>query len=163
MMKNEKTTFDVKEFLQAHRHLWWVALLALLGIALLLAGSGDGEGETASAVAPSELDVMLAYKVTLERELTALCDDVAGVSGAEVVVTLAHGSCYQYATDADGDVVRLGSGNGSTATVTVSPPAVAGVGIVCRGGNDPRVQRELTSLVSTTLGISTARIFVSGK
>lgn len=160
-MKENPTFGRVRRFLDTHRQ--WPLLLAamLLGLALLI---GRGESRTASTPTPDELDVLLFYKVTLEKEITSLCESVSGVSSAEVVVTLEEGSTRRIAYGSDGKAVIVGSGSSAAAEVlSVSPPRVAGVGVVCRGGGDPHVQRELTDLISTALGISAHRVYVSGK
>jgi len=36
-----------------------------------------------------------------------------------------------------------------------------GVGIVCRGGGDPKIQRELLLLISAACGIGTNKIFIT--
>ena len=43
----------------------------------------------------------------------------------------------------------------------VSANEVVGIGIVCRGGSDPKIQRELLSLVSAACGVGSNRIFIT--
>ena len=39
---------------------------------------------------------------------------------------------------------------------------IEGVGVVCVGGNDPAIRRELTELISAACGIRSNKIFVTG-
>jgi stage III sporulation protein AG len=92
----------------------------------------------------------------------------------QVVVTLAGGYEYVYArdlvskTDSDSytweeSYVIVGSGSAQSPLLLVKKqPEIAGVGIVCTGGADARVQNELTALVSAAFGIGTNKIHVSG-
>ena len=141
---------------------------ALLGLLLLLFGGGTDRKSTAS---DDEADVLATgserlacYESALERELEALCEAVSGVSDATVMVSFESGYSVHYEKDGDGDPTVVGSGSYAEALYdTVKPPTVAGVGIVCRGGNDPVPCRTLTELVSTTLGIPSSRVFITGK
>ena len=167
--KQEKRARGVLDYVRAKGRLWLLVGGVLLGVLLLRAGSGsdaesgtenDGGGlgslESAAALA--------AYRQALEDELETICESVAGVSQAEVMVTLGSGHRVIYVTDEKGEVETTGTGSAQQPVYrTVQPPLVEGVGIVCRGGDDPHVQRALTDLISTTLGISSNRVFVAGK
>ena len=137
---------------------------ALLGILCLLFGTQSKESDT-----PARQELMSAaeleeYKTALEGEIEALCESVAGVSSVEVMVTLECGTRVQYATDRNGDPATTGNGSSEQALyTTVRPPVVAGVAVVCRGGDHSGVQATLVELLSTALGISAGRVFVTGK
>ena len=73
----------------------------------------------------------LNTETSLETKIRTLCESVDGVSSVSVAVS----------TDRDGEVV--------------------GIGIVCRGGGDPRIQRELISLISAACGVGSNRIFIT--
>ena len=138
---------------------------ALLGLILLLVGgmSGDKaeEGEAPRQMTLAELET---YRAELEEEIEKICSSVAGVSSVEAIVTLEGGLGFVYQTDENGEIATTGSGSSQQAICkTVTPPVIAGVGIVCRGGSEPTVQKELTDLLSTALGISANRVCVVGK
>ena len=139
----------------------------LLGILLLLLGGGAFEKTSqveAEADALEDAEDLSAYQAKIEKDLEDLCDAVAGVSSVEVMVTLGSGRRIVYATDGEGDVITVGSGSSQQALYrTVQPPTVVGVGVVCKGGNDPHVQNRLTDLISTALGITSNRVYVTGK
>ena len=57
-----------------------------------------------------------------------------------------------------------GSGSGkSLVFLTEKAPAIRGIGIVCSGGGDPGVRREITSLLSSVFGIGSNCIFVTAR
>jgi hypothetical protein len=137
---------------------------------LLLVGNGIGTEAKPSGAAESETVVqedgedLAAYQKALEEELAALCEAVAGVGKVDVMVTLGSGCRVVYVTDGSGKIATTGTGSAQRAVYrTLQPPTVVGVGVVCKGGDNPHVQRALTDLVSTTLGITTNRVFVAGK
>lgn len=154
-------------FIKAKGRLWLLLGGALFGVVLLLLGGmGDrGEAQVVSTEASGEhVGEIAAYEAKLEKELEAICEAVAGVGECEVMVTLAGGYTVQYASDGEGNPATVGTGSSEEAIFhTMLPPAVAGVGIVCRGGNAPAVRQTLTDLVSTTLGIPSNRVYITGK
>ena len=141
-----------------------------LGIMLLLLGGGFGKSEgedTAAAVLPT--DSADAYAEMLEERVADICSGVSGAGRVSVLVSLKGGYRTVYAIDSQStssgyknEIVMSGSGSGKQAVVTAyENPEISGVGIVCTGGDDPRVQKEIISLVSASLGISTNKIFVA--
>ena len=120
-----------------------VLLLAVAGILLLLSGNGLfslGSGKTDAKSDPA------AYRLSLERDLAALCAEVRGVGRVTVMITLKEGEKTTYA---------------GSKTVSVSPPAILGAAIVCDGGGDAGIRTDLTRLASALLGIGANRITVS--
>jgi len=163
--KRGKSVFS---FLRHKGRPWLIGLGVLLGILLLAIGSGAGKEtvttEAKGAVHEEELSDLITYQKELEGELSKLCDAVAGVSHVEVAVTLGSGTRVVYATNEKGELETVGSGSAQKAVYrTVEPPLVTGVGVVCRGGDNAHVQNELIELLSTTLGIPSNRVFVTGK
>ncbi len=153
-------------FMKTKGRLWILLGGALLGVALLLFGGMNAENEIAEA--PDTLTAreteLVEYQTKLEKELEVLCEAVAGVGDAEVLLTLDRGFTVRYARDGEGAPVTVGTGSSEEALFeAVLPPTVAGVGIVCRGGNIPAVREALTELVSTALGISSNRVYITGK
>ena len=139
---------------------------ALLGILFLLFGGlpkqtakTDGTDGT-----KERIEALEAYRDDMQKELELLCEAADGVSDVRVLITFSGGYEAHYVTDGDGKTVTVGSGSGEAALLScLSPPTVAGVGVVCRGGNDPEVQRTLTELVASALGIPRNRVYITGK
>lgn len=137
---------------------WPLLVLALAGIALLLFG------RTATAGKDDDYDARAEeYRQRTESTLTDLCRQVRGVGKAQVFVTLECGEEYVYAKDrnAGGEDYVVKSGNGLL--LYRRTPTVAGVAVVCQGGDDPAVQNELARLLHATLGIPYSRICISSR
>ena len=90
---------------------------------------------------------------------------------AAVAVMLDGGFSYVYATDKkttssgeSSSYVTVGSGDReSLVYLTEKAPDIVGVGVVCTGGMDPTVRREVTSLLSAVFGIGSNKIYVTGR
>lgn len=157
--------------------LWIVIVGAVIGLGLLLLGSFDWpfgkSDEKESAASTDEYAQLQAYKQEISGEIARLCARVRGVGEVQVIVTLSGGYEYVYARDVQNKTgqdsstweesyVLIGSGNSQTPVLLRRlQPEIAGVGIVCQGGDDPTVQNELIALVSAAFGIGTNKIHVS--
>ena len=101
------------------------------------------------------------YKSSLTAEVTALCERVAGAGRVSLVLHFSGTEEYVYATDKSGNGGKeyvYTSGNGLL--LRVDYPAVDGVSVLCEGGDDATVRREMTALLSSLLGIGTNRIHI---
>ena len=60
------------------------------------------------------------------------------------------------------EYVIVGSGSSSSALLLCRrEPEIAGIGVVCCGGGNADVRRELLSLLSATLHVSGNRIYIT--
>ena len=166
----KKRSEGLFDFLRARGKLWLLVGGVIAGVFLLLVGSGIGtQGENTKTnenevITQENAEDLSAYQKRLEGELEVMCESVAGVGKVDVMVTLGSGCRVVYVTDEKGEVATTGTGSAQKAIYrTLQPPTVVGVGVVCKGGDNPHVQRALTDLISTTLGITTNRVFVAGK
>jgi stage III sporulation protein AG len=166
MEKEKKPLAGLWGFLKSRGRIWILLAGAIAGIALLVLGNTLGREDPVTAMeeAQDSLSELQAYTTALEEELSHLCSSVSGVGQVQVMITLREGARIVYAADGSGKPVTVGSGNTQEPLhTTLLSPVVGGVGIVCRGGNDPAIQQKLIELVSTTLDISASRVFVTGK
>ena len=157
------------------RQRWWLVLCAVAGVALILMGNRDWSflsGAKKEATV-EEQDALLAYTTLTEQRIASLCESVCGVDQVTVVVTLEGDFTYIYAMDSESierdgvteqhsTYVTVGSGSNETPVLlTRQYPRVSGIGIVCRGGGNATVRRELLSLLSATYGISSNQIYIA--
>ena len=155
-------------FIKAKK-IYFLAGLALLGVLLIILSSGRQNNEENVRESIEELDPS-AYADMLEERIEELCNRVDGVSGTYAVVTLKGGYKAIYATDiqegsssSKNQTVVIGSGSNEAAILEgYSYPEIAGIGIVCRGGDSYEVKNKLISLISSTFNISSNKIFVVG-
>ncbi|MCQ2385293.1 MAG: hypothetical protein MJ078_01260 [Clostridia bacterium] len=139
----------------------YLPLLALLGILLLLFGTQSGGKKTESNPGNAASQAAETYRANLREEAETLCRKVCG-DEVYVVLTLESTQSTVYARDTDGvreTVVKAGS---SPVIEGYTPPQVAGVAVVCRGGERPEVRQELTDLLRAALHIPASKIRVSG-
>lgn len=147
--------------------IWILLLLGAVGVGLLLFG-GMWEGK---ANAPSQADPLSAeeelrlYQTYLEERVKSLCESVSGVGDVTVIVTLSGGFESVYATEWSDDgesYVILGNGSNAEALLlSRAAPEIAGIGVVCRGGSNDALRRELISLIGAGFDISSNRIYVT--
>ncbi len=171
---DKKSIFD-KILAGGNKKILLFALLAAVGVMLMLIGNGGGkdEGNTDTVRNGTEQQIQ-QYTEELRRDIQRLCEQVGGVSDVTVAVSLECGFEYVYATDENSEIGMSGSeaskkyitiGNGSSETavyITEKLPRIGGVGVVCRGGSDPDVIRRLTSLISAAYNIGSNKIYVTG-
>lgn len=143
--------------------LWIIVLALAAGIILIILGSRAAKkSDTEKDVSVSGSSVT-QYEAALEAKIRNICEKVSGVSDVTVAVSLDGGFENVYARDGSDNYVLVGNGsNESGVFLGERAPVISGVGIVCGGGDDPRIQRELISLISAALGIGTNKIFITG-
>lgn len=132
---------------------WTLALLGVLGLALLILGGGTEKEKEASALGTED------YRAALTGEVRALCGEVQGVGEVSVLLTLEAGESHVYAEGDRGYITAGGEG----LLIESRPPRVAGVAVVCDGGGDPAVREALTEMLSAALGIGVHRVKVLAK
>lgn len=158
----------ILSFIKAKK-IYFLVGLVLLGVLLIIFGSGGEKKEENVRESIEELDPS-AYADMLEGRIEELCNRIDGVSGAYAVVTLKGGYRAIYATDSQegsssskNQTVVIGSGSAEQAILEgYSYPEIAGIGIVCRGGESYEVKNKIVSLISSTFNISANKIFVVG-
>ena len=138
-----------------------------LGILLILFGSSGKKVQPTTEEKPysTSTDELVIYQDYLEARIKKLCESVSGVRNVTVVVTLSGSFESVYATewpDGNEEYVILGSGSSASPIyLSRSAPEIAGIGIVCSGGSNDNIQRELISLLSATFHISSNRIYIT--
>ncbi len=162
MLKNTILQLKDKKVLIA------LAALALVGV-LLLAWSGKNQEKSEQAAGYQSLDPA-EYAREVEERVEELCNRVDGASSAYAVVTLKGGYRAIYASDTQSgsnsskySTVIIGSGSDEGGLlVGYENPEISGIGIVCSGGDDYNVRKNIISVVSSAFNVSSNKIFVSG-
>ncbi len=147
------------------RTLILILILSAVGLLLLVWSNRAGEqSKEEPSGATSGEEELLLYQEHLEARIAALCASVRGVSNVTVMVTLEGGFGSVYATEDKGDgeeYVILGSGSSSSALLLSNRmPTIAGIGIVCTGGGNSDICRELTELIGATFHLPGNRIYI---
>lgn len=152
-----------------------LVVLGLIGILLIALSEWlPRRGEKAGDEQPTDSVVSVAQvEAALEARIAALIGQVDGVGECRVMVTLESGSRFVYAADRTyNSTTENDSGSEKTLLVetdggpvgllvTEIQPSVKGVAIVCDGGGDPAVCRQVMNLVSAAFNISSGRVCVA--
>ena len=164
-----------------------IIIACLIGIALIfLSGLFKSDGSESEKKSSENEVTPQQYALQLENSLTDIVTKIQGVGNAEVLVTLERGTQYVYATEekksnqttedkSDGTVtkneendnseekyiiIKDANGGQKALAVTQVQPIIKGVVVVCDGGDNPTVQQNIVSAVTTALDISSVRVCV---
>ena len=110
---------------------------ALLGVLLLIIPKNSER--TSEGASLSE------YKAQLEEELEDMLSEIEGVGKCSVNVTFSDGERYAYS---------------GSRVISVTPPKVLGVGVVCEGGGSAGVSERITEAVTALFDIRANRVCV---
>ena len=136
-----------------------IILGLVIGIVLLVLGNGSDGSDNM----PDTDQKMEKYSELVEKKIRDLCLTVEGVSEVSVAVSFKSGFEYVYAqNNGKGEILVIGNGSSEkVVAVTEKPPVIGGVGIVCRGGGDPKIQNELINLISAAFDVNSNKIYIT--
>lgn len=153
------------------KNLGFLAVVALVGVVLLFFARSlsSDDSQISSPDSIENLDPS-KYAEEIEEKVEELCNKIDGVSSTHAVVTLRGGYKAIYAANSQSgasntknQIVVVGSGsNEKPLIVGYENPEIAGIGIVCSGGDDARKRENIISVVSSAFDIGTNKIFVAG-
>lgn len=164
-------------------------LITVMGIIilmlLLLSELGTSCAKSEETAEKSAFDCE-AYAASLEKQLCDIVGSIEGAGRVKVLVTLQNSEEYIYASDSkqNSDSSENHDTNGSTSTDTKSDseesviivdgengrealvrtmmlPQIGGVVIVCDGADSETVRERITEAVTTALGITSRRVYVT--
>ena len=184
--EGKETIFEKLAGNEAYRKVIIVA--GFIGIALIFISGFFKNDNTSAAKTASSQPAVTAEQYTsqLESSLTDLVTRIQGAGTAKVLVTLERSTQYVYATeekksnqtteDKSGGTSTKNEANDDTQTtyiivkdadgaqkaipVTEVQPVIKGVVVVCDGGDNPTVQQNIISAVTTALDITSVRVCV---
>ena len=135
----------------------WLLPIGLLGVLLLLLSPYFGEKKSAD---PVSLDTE-KYRKDLTLEVETLCERVEGAGDCSVLLTLESGTLAVYEKNESASGKTVATVGGEALCLGYEMPRVAGVAVVAEGGGSDEVKHALTSLLSSALHLSCARISIS--
>ena len=149
----------------------YVALVALVGVVLMLLPSG-GSKEQQDTAAPVNVSESYSLAET-ERRMEQVLGRIRGVGQVQVMLTLKSGSSLQLAENRSAslrdsedrqerDVVTLNRGSGYEDVVVTEQtyPVYQGAVVVCQGASDSGVHLAVIEAVSVLTGLGSDRITV---
>jgi len=167
-----------------------ILILGFAGIAMIFLSGVFQNRDARATNAPAQNEptktTAQAYSQQVEKSLTELIGSINGAGSVKVLVTLERNTQYVYATEekktsqntqdqaANATVknqandsretkyilVKGADGSQQALAVTEVEPIVKGVVVVCEGGNQPAVQKDIIDAVTTALNLSSARVCV---
>lgn len=158
----------------------WLPLLVGFGALCLALSYVLGQKQDA---APKKDDPLAAYISTTEARLCETVEQIAGAGKAKVFITAENTFETVYASNAS--IVESADSSGTSARTSKTSekslaytdsrtsggepvvvkqlcPRLSGVLIVCEGGDRENVREEICTAVSTALGLSKNKIYVTG-
>lgn len=132
-------------------------LLGAVGVLILLfTGTTPKKEQTTSPMEAAE-----AYRVAMEGSLTETIRTIRGVGKVKVFLTLATSEVAVYEKNVNAESETLASVGGEGLLVAYRMPKIAGVVVVCEGGDDAVVRYELTSLLRSALALDSTAIHIA--
>lgn len=156
-----------------------LGLAVLCGILLLLISCGGlsfgsvehgrGEEGVSDVKEKTEEDSLQDYKQRIQKELVELLEGVEGVGRAEVMltvrasnekVTLKDNTNRGDGSEEETVLIEDSDRNSAPYVIQEKEPELEGVVVVCDGGSDALVKREITDAVSALFQIESHKIKV---
>lgn len=132
------------------------------GVVLLILGNQADKAPDESDNVSEEFSFE-AYEKSLSDRLAVMLGKVEGVSSVHVMLTLERGYSEELAKDGEAYLtVKHSDGAEGTVTLSREAPEVKGVAVICKGGDDPDIQKQLIEMIAALYNLSSSRIFVSG-
>lgn len=169
-MKESEKKIGLLSFMGKNGIIFWIIAFALIGVVLISLGGGQKSKQNAQKSESVRLD---EYTVALENKIAELCSRVRGAGSVNVSVYLDSGfeTVYAYdeeskstssGTNSEKKYVTIGNGNDeSMVSIVEKMPNICGVAVVCTGGGDPYVAKELVNLISSAYGVPANKIYVA--
>ena len=173
----------VKVFLAKYKKPKFLIGIGLIGI-ILIGLSSVFSGEKKETKLNKDSFDIEEYRVSLEKSIISVVNDITGDKKATVLVTLENGVRYSYADDVKTDTdltdgektkqsrkssesfhitVKDSSGDEKALIVTENMPQVRGVAIICENGDDEYVREKIESAVIAALDITSKRVYITGR
>lgn len=175
MAGGEEILEELKKVLQKAGPLR-IGAVVICGILLLLISCGDSlfgayrevsAGEPSNAPETERTETSEQYKNRMENELVELLRKVEGVGNVQVMLTLKASNekvtlkDNTYKGDANEEetvLIEDSNRNSSPYVIQEKEPEIEGVVIVCSGGDDSVIKREITEAVSALFQIESHKI-----
>lgn len=165
----------IKELVQNKKNLF-IIVIGVLGIILLFVSEMTGKDVSEKNEQDDNVTIE-QLQLQTEKKLTELISSIDGAGQTKVMISLDSDGENSFAIDKSFDksvnersteisndenyvVINRGSGSEGLKIKTVAP-CIRGVAVVCEGGGDSVVKREITETVSAALGIGREKIYIA--
>ncbi len=175
-MKNDEYWNKIKDMIQK-AGVFRIGALVVSGILLIVFSCGDffpvdteveenTEEVSREQVSSGELE---DYKGSMEKQVTEILEKVEGVGKADVMITLKasrekvmlrDNERQENSLREESVLVEGEEGNTEPYVVQEVEPEIEGILVVCDGGNDPALQREIIAGISALFPVESHKIKV---
>lgn len=145
-------------------------IIVLCATALLIALNSleSKDSETAKADQAEPDAVNPDYEKALCEQLENVISQIEGVGKVSIMITFEGSASNEYQTDTDTSETEEKQktviiGNKEALIKSITNPKVAGVLVVCEGGDSLKVKERVINAVSTVLNISSGRVYVTNR
>lgn len=136
-----------------------IAAFALAGIIMILI---SGNRENSPAVSTGYDDFSFEkYESALEKRLEEKINKIDGVSSCDVILLIE--TSYIYDSSDRVNYSDLFGNSAESDKVSESAPKIRGVAVICSGGGESKIKKDITDMLSALLGIPTNKIWVGSK
>lgn len=176
-MKNIISKDKLIELFNKDKKTLIVVCVGLIGVLLIMISEIDFKEKNIEEKSLENQKDSYEYCTYLEERVADIVGSIEGAGSVRVMITLAETTEYVYAqnqndtkksnnssenSDNQSDFVIIEKDNNDSGLlIKTFEPKIRGVAIVCDGGDDPIVQQQIYSTVSSILNVSTARISIS--
>lgn len=104
------------------------------------------------------------YERDLESKISEHLNNLNGVSQCETIVVLDCSYTYEYVRINSDDILVCENDDYDVPIIeSIIAPEIKGVSVICIGGNDPTIKKDITDMLTSLLNISANKIWVGGK
>lgn len=166
---------DLKKLFGQIKNTKFIAVILIVGIALIIFPSGEKSGEASKKNEPTA--DFSEYKEELEHDLCNILKKIKGAGQVSVMITLEDSGNTYFAKDVSetikerddekerntdtSHILKNEKTNGESPLVTKKTyPSVSGVLICAKGAQNPQIKSNIIKATQALLGIKTHRIEV---
>lgn len=165
---------EMKENIKKHKGALISVVGILVGVILMLSDGLLPNSEKHKETEKEGYYDVRFYTESLEQRIGALCTSIAGITEANILLTLDCSTEYVYAqniTESKGGenlnfttdyVIVSNNEENNTVQLLEIYPKIRGIAVVCTGGDDIETKQKIIDLLSAALGIPSNRIKVAG-
>ena len=153
---------EIFEKIKSRKSFGIIIIMLAAGLIMIIIYSGWGaDKKKETAVVEDGFD-FYEYENQLEERLEEKINKITGVSGCDVILLVETSYRYDYIKDNAGRYSLKDSGS-EERSVTESAPTIRGVAVICGGGDDPVVQKNVMDMLSALLGLPKNKIWVGSR
>lgn len=152
----------IKKLKSSPKMVTYIAAALICVVLLLIMGKDTGTSEASKDFPKAETE----YAAQLEKQLEAVISQIEGAGKTRVMVTVKSTVSYEYATDDsyseskhESEIVIIGSDE--ALIKRIDNPEVAGVLVICDGGDSAVIKEKILKAVATVLDISSNKVYIT--